>query len=105
MSKTKWDVVYKNKPDPAPGDLIFAYHKGVHRVVSVTETPNDRYGGSKYHRTVTYMQVADSKFNPILRNRQIRSCDILWTFPFEKAVRADCFVNPEEIIERVKSYS
>jgi hypothetical protein len=100
-SKARWAGLYRSKVSPKVGDLIFAYHKGVHRVLEVRDKTNPTYPNE---RLVTYIQVADQRLNPILRNRRIQSCDILWTTPFDEAVRADCYVNPEEIIKKVKSY-
>lgn len=99
-SKTRWAGLYRAKQSPKVGDLIFAYHRGVHRVLNVQDCPNSEFSNK---RLITYVQVADSRFNPIVRDRRTQCCDILWTAPFEESVRESNFVDPESIIQRVRS--
>lgn len=99
MSDKRWAGLYRAKKSPEPGDLIFAYHRGVHRVLEVHDCPFSEF---RHKRTVVYVQVADRYFNPILRNRRTQRCDILWTNPFEAVVQNGSFVDPQGIIERVR---
>lgn len=101
MSNKRWAELYRSKQSPEVGDLIFAYHRGVHRVIEVRDCP---YSEFRNKRTVVYVQVTDRRFNPILRNRRTRQCDILWTMPFESRMQNSSYVDPKAIIERVRSF-
>lgn len=95
---SSWDNLYNNKKSPMVGDLICAYHRGIHRVLEVTEDSRE----FRHKRLVRYVQVADSRYNPIVGARRIFICDILYTCPFEESVRAKGFLDPDAIIDRVR---
>lgn len=100
-SKARWADLYRSKVSPKVGDLIFAYHRGVHRVLNVREVYDSDFSNK---RLVTYVQVADRRFNQIVCSNRTQTCDILWTMPFEETVRKSNFVDPEFIIQKVQSY-
>lgn len=95
-----WQSLYNNKKSPMVGDLICAYHRGVHRVVEVID--DSRSTEHRNKRLIKYVQVADSRYNRIVGARRTFLCDILYTCPFEETVRSRGFLDPEAIIERVR---
>lgn len=97
---SSWDNLYNNKKSPMVGDLICAYHRGIHRVVEVID--DSRSTEHRNKRLVKYVQVADSHYNPIVGGKRTFLCDILYTCPFEESVRAKGFLDPDAIIDRVR---
>lgn len=65
--------------DLKPGDLIWAYHKGIHEVIAIERRfheANSSYGneGEEYNSLISYKQRFDGAGNP-KQGRKEKRCD------------------------------
>lgn len=90
MSKISYDRSLK------VGDIVFAYQKGIHRIISFEERV-------KYPPLVHLEAILDSKYNPAKKVKSI--CDISWCKKIDKRKFIDSLENTHKSqIENLEAY-
>lgn len=92
------------------GDLITAYHSGIHEIINIQERWNHKNDvmlpcfyeynencGDKIGDLVTYVQIANSQ-GKLLKTNKEKSCDIFWCKPLQEYID-----NLENTINKLKS--